>query len=108
MFCLKRGSRRSLFQEWKRTSENQLALELDDASRRQTGEERSVRTGWRRGGLRHLTEVAGVGARSLPRLDRRSEVRVIEDVEEVGPDAQRHSLGDLEVLVHGEIGVEEA
>ena len=36
------------------------------------------------------------------------EIRMVEDVVEVSSDTERHSLRQLEVLVDGEIGVEEA
>ena len=89
--------------------ENQLALELDDASRRQSGGECTVRTGWRRGGGENLAERSALRGIAVSKVVIRiGEIRMVEDVVEVGSDAERHPLRQLEVLVDGEVGVEEA
>ena len=55
--------------------EHNLALQLNDASRGQTREERSVRSSWWRRGCDGLAKVAGPKAG-----DRRGEIRVIEHI----------------------------
>ena len=82
--------------------ENQLALELDDASRRQTREERSVGAGRRCGGLQNVAE-----ARVSQSVVGKIEVRVIEDVVEVRADSKRYAFGQAEILVDGEVGIKE-
>src|SRR5579871_1149172 len=82
--------------------EHQLALELDDASRRQSGEERSVRSGRRR---RRRLDLAKRAVGEV--VVRVGEVRVIEHVVEVRTHAERQPLGQLEILVDRQVGVEE-
>src|SRR5581483_4171946 len=83
--------------------EHQLALELDDASRRQTREERSVGSGRRRRGRLDLTKRA-VGDVVV----RIGEVGVIEHVVEVRTHSERQPFSQLEVLVDRYVGVEES
>ena len=59
--------------------ENELALELDNTTRRRSGKERPVRSGWRRRRGRNLSE-----RRVADKVVGAGEVRVVEDVVEVG------------------------
>ncbi len=72
------------------------------------GAERTVRTGWRRRGGQDLAEGAALGGIAISKVVIRvGEVRMVEDVVEVGSDAEGHPLRQLEVLVDGEVGVKE-
>ena len=82
--------------------EDDLAGELDDSSRRQTREERSVRTSRRR--RRDLRLAKGAIGQIKVWVGK---IGVIEDVVEIGGEVESEPLRQLEVLADGDVGVEE-
>src|SRR5208283_1809342 len=99
-----------------RSLENDLGLELTLTPSRQTLKERAIRPG--RGSrlaydlsAARLRPRAGCNCRTpgtRPNLVRALEVRVVKDVVDVRAHRERHSLPDLEILIHREIRVKES
>jgi hypothetical protein len=91
--------------ENKLTLERELALDLDQARRSVCSEERSINAGGRVHGQHDRAELSGSDVSSWL-----IEVRVVEDVEEVGSDRELGAfpLGNFEGLAQLKIGVKEA
>ena len=82
--------------------ERHARVQLDDAPRQRHAQERAIGVGRRRNAVDDRAEAA---ARNV--VQRQVEVRVIEQVEEVGSNRELQSLRNIDVLRHIHIRVEE-